>query len=94
MYRHQQAALKKATSPDDGIKLFSQLAWTSRSQPLMKLLRLLALAVLCFVGVTLASGFSAVLAHVRTWSEEDVRAVTHETAERVYRRRDEALPAP
>ena len=42
----------------------------------------------------LASGFSAVLAHVRTWSEEDVRAVTHETAERVYRRRDEALPAP
>ena len=40
----------------------------------------------------LASGFARVLEHVRTWSEADVRAVTHETAARVYRRLDEAPP--
>lgn len=34
----------------------------------------------------LGSGFARVLAHVRTWSAADVRAVTRKTAERVYRR--------
>lgn len=37
----------------------------------------------------LGSGFAPLLAHVRTWSAADVRAVTHGTAARVYRRRGE-----
>ena len=40
----------------------------------------------------LDSGFARVLEHVRSWSEGDVRAVTHGTAARVYRRLDEAPP--
>ena len=38
----------------------------------------------------LGSGFAPLLAHVRTWSEADVAAVTHGTAQRVYRRLGEA----
>lgn len=34
----------------------------------------------------LSSGFAPVLAHVRTWEEDAVRAVSRETAARVYRR--------
>ncbi|MGP9580353.1 amidohydrolase family protein [Brachybacterium sp. AOP35-5H-19] len=40
----------------------------------------------------LGSGFALVLEHVRSWSEADARAVTHETAKRVYRRLGEADP--
>lgn len=35
----------------------------------------------------LGSGFAPLLAHVRTWSAADVRAVTHDTAARIYRSR-------
>ncbi|HEX7351411.1 amidohydrolase family protein [Brachybacterium sp.] len=38
----------------------------------------------------LGSGFAPLLAHVRTWSAADVRAVTHGTAARIYRRPCEA----
>ena len=38
----------------------------------------------------LGSGFAHVLEYLGSWSEADARAVTHETAERVYRRFDEA----
>lgn len=38
----------------------------------------------------LGSGFAPLLAHVRTWSAADVRAVTHGTAARIYRRPGEA----
>src|SRR5699024_12413899 len=34
----------------------------------------------------LDSGFAPVLAHVRTWDQDAVRAVSRETAARVYRR--------
>lgn len=40
----------------------------------------------------LGSGFARVLGHVGSWSAADVRAVTHGTAERVYRRLGEVLP--
>jgi L-fuconolactonase len=38
------------------------------------------------------SGFEPLLAHVRTWAPADVRAVTHGTATRIYRRRGEEPP--
>lgn len=41
----------------------------------------------------LGSGFAPLLAHVRTWDPADVRAVTHETAARIYRRLDGTPPA-
>lgn len=40
----------------------------------------------------LGTGFAPLLAHVRTWAEDDVRAVTHGTAARVYRRYGEMQP--
>ncbi|MGP9537195.1 amidohydrolase family protein [Brachybacterium sp. AOP43-C2-M15] len=40
----------------------------------------------------LGSGFAPLLAHVRTWRRADVRAVTHGTAARIYRRPDEQPP--
>lgn len=36
---------------------------------------------------TIGSGFAPLLAHVRTWDARTVEAVTHGTAERIYRRR-------
>src|SRR5699024_10565843 len=41
----------------------------------------------------LSSGFAPVLAHVRTWEEDAVRAVSRETAARVYRRLGEGPAA-
>lgn len=41
----------------------------------------------------LGSGFTPLLAHVRTWAPADVRAVTRETAARLYRRRGDAPSA-
>lgn len=41
----------------------------------------------------LDSGFTPLLAHVRTWAPADVRAVTRETAARLYRRRGDAPSA-
>lgn len=41
----------------------------------------------------LGSGFAPLLAHVRTWTEADARAVTRETAARVYCRRGDASAA-
>ena len=41
----------------------------------------------------LGSGFTPLLAHVRAWAPADVRAVTRETAARLYRRRGDAPSA-